>query len=93
MPMVEKQIFILTRVSSAVFPVVYTILDINRMTILIISLRSSTQPIHYFLPWLKCSWIGQWIPDKRISKPCVLKFDPERKECLNHEQQIWMAGH
>lgn len=91
--MVEKQLFILRRVSSIVFPVVYIIQDTNRMTILIINLRSSTQPIYYFLSWLKCPWNGQWIPDKGNSKSYILKFDPERKEYLSHEQQIWMAAH
>lgn len=50
-PMVENQLFILSWVSSTVFPVVYIIQDTNRTTILIIFLRSSTKYIIYFLGW------------------------------------------
>lgn len=90
--MVEKQLFILSWVSSTIFPVVYIIQDTNRTTIVIIFWGLQFNQIHDILPWLKRPWNGQWISDKGSSKPCV-KSGPERKECLSHEQQIWMTAH
>lgn len=91
--MVEKQLFILSWVSSTIFPVFYIIQDTNRTTILIIFWGLQFNQIHYFLPWLKYPWNGQWVPDKGSSNSCVLRSGPERKECLSHEQQIWIAAH
>lgn len=49
-PMInKKQIFILSQVLSTYLPVFYIIQDTKR-TVLIIFLRSSIQPIHYFPP-------------------------------------------